>query len=816
VGVFVCDPCSKHHSKFGSRISVVKSLSLATQWTPAEVDILDRSGNEVANAIWECHLQDWDNDKEIVTRDPNEEREARRAFCKKKYLDFVYFDKMVYQKKVQEIYKANASQTTKNGGEEESESEAEDPEESRRNRMMLCGGHHSMRNLPTTPTRTSGRGGSMLDGSSRQSSCSSLCSSSSSSSSRKANRRSRNKEERQRDNDVPSCQASPRSQLSCPSPRSSRLLTRSLSDKQLSKHKSLSNRDLMSRLNSINLDGDSSPPKRSSLDASCSNTTSETAEMTDDSGRSAATTQTAARTGRLKSSLSLEGNPRKPMRKTGSLEDRFSSSARDSGASHDDRESKSAHARTGGMTRAHSMKSLLGGDKESSSHSRRAGSRRLQESDSVDGSSATTTTTTTTTVTTPCTKQPVRKTASFEAQFSSSARDLGANHNDRESKSAHARSSMSRSHSFSGRNMLTIGGGYNPLSAFQTSDSQRSLTLERDSSSSSSSSSRKEKSCSTGRSSILITDLAGSSSHGKNKNQYDPDAKGLELLMGDSEASMDLTNSILCPSTTSLMPAPAPVIKGDSDRCADNRPSPPKRQLSKKRVSGTKSNSSKEEEEKEKSDSCEKKNKDRDEKPDFDWTKAKISLQDSSKDLSYFRKEKAKRKGLKKSLSSRNVKKDKHKPQRMSLCQSFSALDFGGGTDDDLTMPDLPGANELRDGSESSSREARSSKHSRDKSSRHSTGDRSSKHSRDDRSSKHNREHRSSKHKHRESYDERHHDSSHSLGSHRSHRKSSSTKREKHESTELDPVEQVIAKVGDITSPGYWTKLMELWEAGLI
>ena len=97
MGVFVCQKCYRHHFEMGTKYCEVKSLSLATEWSFKEVEVLAKTGNKVVNGIYEASMDDdWDNEKEIVTFDKEEEKQARCAFVRKKYLERKYFSEAKY------------------------------------------------------------------------------------------------------------------------------------------------------------------------------------------------------------------------------------------------------------------------------------------------------------------------------------------------------------------------------------------------------------------------------------------------------------------------------------------------------------------------------------------------------------------------------------------------------------------------------------------------------------------------------------------------------------------------------------------------
>jgi len=103
---------------------------MITIGTQLEVDILKRSGNEICNVIFEYSLNDWDNEKDFITRDEKEENEARFRFCRNKWHYRKYFCKRTYLKKMHEIYNDESSES-------ESESDDEDEEMTARRARML-------------------------------------------------------------------------------------------------------------------------------------------------------------------------------------------------------------------------------------------------------------------------------------------------------------------------------------------------------------------------------------------------------------------------------------------------------------------------------------------------------------------------------------------------------------------------------------------------------------------------------------------------------------------------------------------------------
>jgi len=100
VGVFICEGCYKHHFRMGLHFCETKSTEVASDWSKRDVSILHKTGNDYANSFFEANLMDdnsFENDKEIITFDKEEETKLRSAFVKNKYMRRKYFCNEAYQ-----------------------------------------------------------------------------------------------------------------------------------------------------------------------------------------------------------------------------------------------------------------------------------------------------------------------------------------------------------------------------------------------------------------------------------------------------------------------------------------------------------------------------------------------------------------------------------------------------------------------------------------------------------------------------------------------------------------------------------------------
>lgn len=96
LAVFICKGCYKHHHRMGPKVCDVKGISLATRWDEAELEIVLKTGNEMVNHIYEGQEGDFNDDKEIITFDKNEEVKRRGQYIYNKYVELKYFSEYHY------------------------------------------------------------------------------------------------------------------------------------------------------------------------------------------------------------------------------------------------------------------------------------------------------------------------------------------------------------------------------------------------------------------------------------------------------------------------------------------------------------------------------------------------------------------------------------------------------------------------------------------------------------------------------------------------------------------------------------------------
>ena len=300
-------------------------ISIGTQ---LEVNIFDKTGNDSVNAIFEHSLSDWDNEKEIITFDKQEETEARLKFCKNKWHERKYFCKRTYLKKMHEIdheeeeSESESESDSSSGSDDDDDDDESDDEEkemaARRAKMLggNGGAHNNNNAVISNNNRRSFLG--------RSSSTRSVSHS-------------------QKDNDL--------SQSSTHSTRSAAMLQRSRDTLQ---KRSMSARDLLGRLNDVSM-GPSGEKKGSLLETKSKDKKHSNAD--EERMFSSETTETEPNSDAEDCDLAQSSSSRPgPPRKTASVEEMANSNIKS--------------LQRGGLAKSNSMRGLMGALGETSGNAR--------------------------------------------------------------------------------------------------------------------------------------------------------------------------------------------------------------------------------------------------------------------------------------------------------------------------------------------------------------------------------------------------------------------------------------------------------------
>ena len=90
LGIFCCYRCYGYLQSLGKDVCQVKSTrSISWEWTQQEMEIMEQTGNQLVNAIYENRMTDEEKKKE--------QESDIRAFIEDKYQNFTYFSKAKYQ-----------------------------------------------------------------------------------------------------------------------------------------------------------------------------------------------------------------------------------------------------------------------------------------------------------------------------------------------------------------------------------------------------------------------------------------------------------------------------------------------------------------------------------------------------------------------------------------------------------------------------------------------------------------------------------------------------------------------------------------------
>jgi Putative GTPase activating protein for Arf len=88
LGILCCYKCYGAHFQLGEDVGTVKSTRRVESWTEDEIQVLERSGNQVVNEIYEHKLHEQDKLRKL--------EENKDDFVKKKYKELVYFSKRAF------------------------------------------------------------------------------------------------------------------------------------------------------------------------------------------------------------------------------------------------------------------------------------------------------------------------------------------------------------------------------------------------------------------------------------------------------------------------------------------------------------------------------------------------------------------------------------------------------------------------------------------------------------------------------------------------------------------------------------------------
>ncbi|CAB9502010.1 with coiled-coil, ANK repeat and PH domain-containing protein [Seminavis robusta] len=146
MGVFVCQQCYQHHYALGRSLCEVKSLSLASEWASDDLDILAKTGNQVVNSIYEAS-EGWEDEKEIITFDKDQESKLRLAYIKNKYHERKYFSEDKFNEIqvglspiFQKILDRKNGTNNNNNNPQEADAVPPTPRKKNRRRFSLTGG----------------------------------------------------------------------------------------------------------------------------------------------------------------------------------------------------------------------------------------------------------------------------------------------------------------------------------------------------------------------------------------------------------------------------------------------------------------------------------------------------------------------------------------------------------------------------------------------------------------------------------------------------------------------------------------------------
>ncbi|CAB9509222.1 Stromal membrane-associated protein 2 [Seminavis robusta] len=170
MAVFVCSQCAQHHHfKLGSKRCLIKYLKMAHEWSMKDIEILEFTGNDFVNRIYERNLTKRDFEKSYVDPDDEAEEKRRSKFIKHKYKHRKYTDDMEYHEKMLQVLVKRRSLRKKDSSAQETKNQADDwfkaddsiqldAEQERRTRFLLPS--HSERDSAgyTGSTRATSKG----------------------------------------------------------------------------------------------------------------------------------------------------------------------------------------------------------------------------------------------------------------------------------------------------------------------------------------------------------------------------------------------------------------------------------------------------------------------------------------------------------------------------------------------------------------------------------------------------------------------------------------------------------------------------------
>ena len=101
MAVLCCATCARHHHfELGEKRAHIKCLKMSHEWIPADISVMEDSGNALINACFEANLTQQEFDKDEVHQDEQEEDSRRAKFIKQKYKKLRFFDEVIYHQQI--------------------------------------------------------------------------------------------------------------------------------------------------------------------------------------------------------------------------------------------------------------------------------------------------------------------------------------------------------------------------------------------------------------------------------------------------------------------------------------------------------------------------------------------------------------------------------------------------------------------------------------------------------------------------------------------------------------------------------------------